>query len=181
MRIKSNCTLNSFLKGSCIKIGRYTGIGDNCELYGNVEIGKYCDVSRNVTFQGTNHVTFKAGIQARFYDDIIDNKLGHTSKGQIKIGNDVWIGAKAIILSGVKIDDGAIVGAGAVVTKDVNAYSISVGNPAVHKKYRFPKNIRNQLLRIKWWNWNEEKIKKNKEFFQMDLTKISNLERIVHD
>jgi acetyltransferase-like isoleucine patch superfamily enzyme len=89
-------------------------------------------------------------------------RMGHPScKGDIRIGNDVWIGAKATIMSGVNIGHGSIVAAGSLVTKDVEPYSIVGGNPAKHLKYRFDKNQIDDLLDIAWWNWNESKIKEN--------------------
>jgi serine acetyltransferase len=87
-------------------------------------------------------------------------EMGHPAcKGDIIIGNDVWIGAKSTIMSGVKIGDGAIVAAGALVTKDVEPYSMVGGNPAKHLKYRFDDEDIQGLLEIKWWDWNEDKIK----------------------
>jgi acetyltransferase-like isoleucine patch superfamily enzyme len=87
------------------------------------------------------------------------------SKGPVIIGNDVWVGAGAIILSGVSIGDGAIVAAGAVVTKDVPAYSIVGGNPARLIRFRFSEDQIAKLLSIGWWNWSEEKIRKNIDAF----------------
>lgn len=88
----------------------------------------------------------------------------------IEIGNDVWIGTNAVILSGVHIGDGAVVGAGAIVTKDVEPYEIVGGVPAKHIRYRFPKEIIDSFLRIKWWDWSLEKIEKNITlFYQPEL------------
>lgn len=83
------------------------------------------------------------------------------SKGATIIGNDVWIGYRAMILSGVVVGDGAIIGAGAVVTKDVPPYAIVAGNPAKVVKYRFDEETREMLLRVKWWDWEIEKIVDN--------------------
>ena len=86
--------------------------------------------------------------------------MGHPScKGDIIVGNDVWIGAKATIMSGVKIGDGAIVGATATVTKDVPPYAIVAGNPAKIIKYRFNEKQIESLLKIAWWDWTEDRIK----------------------
>ena len=96
------------------------------------------------------------------HDEIseIHMNMGHPScKGDIIIENDVWIGAHATIMSGVKISNGAIVGATATVTKDVPPYSIVVGNPAKIVKYRFSKKQIESLLEISWWNWTEDRIK----------------------
>jgi serine acetyltransferase len=86
--------------------------------------------------------------------------MGHPScKGDIIIGNDVWIGAKATIMSGITIGDGAIVAAGSVVVKDVEPYSMVGGNPAKHLKFRFTEKQIDDLLKISWWNWTEDRIK----------------------
>lgn len=88
----------------------------------------------------------------------------------VEIGNDVWIGMNAVILSGVHIGDGAIIGAGAIVTKDVEPYAIVGGVPAKVIRYRFPKEIIDAFLRIKWWDWPLEKIEENMElFYQPEL------------
>ena len=87
-------------------------------------------------------------------------RMGHPScKGDITIGNDVWIGAKATIMSGITIGDGAIIAAGSVVVKDVEPYSMVGGNPAKHLKFRFTEKQIMSLLKISWWNWTEDRIK----------------------
>ena len=86
--------------------------------------------------------------------------MGHpTSKGNINIENDVWIGAYSTIMSGVKIGNGAVIGASSVVTKDIPPYAIVAGNPAKIIKYRFTEEQIVSLLKIEWWNWDEYKIK----------------------
>jgi len=169
---------NSILDGK-IRISKGTNLVKNVEVIGNVHIGKYCAIARNVVFQGRNHYMHKAGIQRRFYREIIGEELGQVSKGPIIVGNDVWIGTRAIILSDVKIGDGAIIGAGAVVTKDVQPYEIVGGVPARHLKWRFPEHIRKQLLEIRWWDWDDEKIKRNRKFFTTDLEKVDDLYALI--
>lgn len=83
------------------------------------------------------------------------------NKGDIIIGNDVWIGYEAVILAGVSIGDGAIIGARAVVTKDVPPYTIVGGVPAKPIKKRFSDETISSLLSIQWWNWSKEKISEN--------------------
>ena len=79
-------------------------------------------------------------------------------KGDIVVGNDVWIGYEAVIFAGVTIGDGAIIGTRAVVTKDVSPYTIVGGVPAKLIRKRFSENVINTLLEIKWWDWSREKI-----------------------
>lgn len=103
------------------------------------------------------------------YGKYHENCLGGTSpirnNPPIIIGNDVWIGANVCILPGVHIGDGAILAAGAVVTKDVEPYEVIGGVPAKHIKYRFDEGKRKKLLEICWWNWDEEQIEENYELF----------------
>ena len=95
------------------------------------------------------------------------------NKGDIVIGNDVWIGYKAIILAGVKIGDGAIIGTRALVTKDVPAYSIVGGVPAKIIRKRFSEDIINELEILKWWDWPKQKIAQNIISIQSgDISKI---------
>ena len=83
------------------------------------------------------------------------------NKGDIVIGNDVWIGFEAMILFGIKIGDGEIIGTRAVVTKDVPPYTIVGGIPAKPIRKRFSDNVISELLKLQWWNWSEDWIKKN--------------------
>jgi len=92
-------------------------------------------------------------------------------KGDIIIGNDVWIGNQTIILPGVCIGDGAVIGAGSVVTKNVEDYEIVAGNPAKHIRYRFSKEQISALKMIQWWNWPIEKIVENSEIIQSNEIK----------
>ena len=80
------------------------------------------------------------------------------NKGNIVVGNDVWIGYEAVILAGVTIGDGAIIGTRAVVTKDVPPYTIVGGVPAKPIRRRFPEETAEKLLELQWWNWSRERI-----------------------
>jgi acetyltransferase-like isoleucine patch superfamily enzyme len=85
--------------------------------------------------------------------------LGGIAKGVVSIGSDVWIGRNVKVLTGVRIGNGAIVGAHSVVTKDVPSYAVVAGNPATVKKMRFPENVITVLLQMEWWNWDDKLIK----------------------
>ncbi|QSW99641.1 CatB-related O-acetyltransferase [Haloterrigena alkaliphila] len=152
-----------------IEIGEWTNINQNTEVVGEVSFGKYCAIARDVLFQQKNHQTSKPAMQMRFYNKVLDSKLEHVSSGPISVGNDVWIGARSIILSGVDIGDGAVIGAGSIVTEDVEPYSVVAGVPAKHIKYRFPQDVRKKLINLSWWEHGEEIIKENRKFFEKDI------------
>jgi virginiamycin A acetyltransferase len=134
-----------------------------------VKLGKYNSIGRECNFfLHANHrpdwVTTSSQLWGPVTHEIaqMHMEMGHPScKGDIIVENDVWIGAKATIMSGVKIGNGSIVGSGSVVTKDVPPYAIVVGNPAIVVKYRFTEEQIQKLLDISWWSWDEEKIRDN--------------------
>lgn len=158
----SSFTLDN-IKHDNIHIGEYTyGMPyvilntNKCHVY----IGKFCSIAEKVTIITANHradwiTTYPFGW---LIDSIPKNPDHPIPKGDIRIGNDVWIGLGAIILPGIAIGDGAIIGAGSVVTKDVDDYEIVAGNPARHIRYRFNEGQIKALKRIQWWNWHIEKI-----------------------
>lgn len=133
----------------------------------SIILGKYNSIGRDCNFfLHANHRPDWISTSSQLWGPVTDEiseihmNMGHPScKGDIIIENDVWIGAHATIMSGVKISNGAIVGATATVTKDVPPYSIVVGNPAKIVKYRFSKKQIESLLEISWWNWTEDRIK----------------------
>jgi acetyltransferase-like isoleucine patch superfamily enzyme len=132
-----------------------------------IHVGKYCSIGRDCNFfLHANHrpdwVTTSSQLLGPVTPEIANMhmEMGHPScKGDITIGNDVWIGAKSTIMSGVKIGHGTVIGSGSVVAKDVPPYAIVVGNPAKVIKYRFDEQQIEDLLSIAWWDWEESKIK----------------------
>lgn len=116
---------------------------------GNLIIGHYCSIANSVKFLIGGGHNFKSLSTYPFKFFFANQRQGEDiSKGDIVIGDDVWIGDRAIVLSGVKIGRGAVIGAGCVVTKDVNPYEIVIGNPMRVLKKRFPDNIIEQLMKM---------------------------------
>ncbi|RWD71652.1 CatB-related O-acetyltransferase [Mesorhizobium sp.] len=122
-----------------------------------VSVGSYCSIAAGVLFIAAGEHPTSLVTTYPFTD--FGRRSDGFGKGPIKVGNDVWIGSRAIILSGVTIGDGAVVGAGSVVTKDVAPYAIVAGNPAKRIRQRFTPDIVDGLLAIKWWDWNDDEIK----------------------
>lgn len=169
-----------------IKTGNYTSLwGPNLDIHSTqkaeVEIGNFCSIARNVSFQSFNH-NFKKPtsyfIGQNFFKEKWENEKVH--KGKIVLQNDVWIGTHSIILGGITIENGAIIAANSVVTKDVPAFAIVAGSPAKIIGYRFEPHIISQFQALAWWNWSDEMIKKNKSFFEQEVTEAS-LNLIIHD
>jgi hypothetical protein len=96
-----------------------------------------------------------------FFEDFQKYKGASTTKGDLVIGNDEWIGMNVMILSGVTVGDGAVIGAGSIVARDVESYSIVAGNLAKLIRKRFNQDIIDKLLKIKWWKWDKSRIEAN--------------------
>lgn len=168
--------VNVSLLGGEIKIGRNVSInGPNTDINckkNSVSIGNFVSIARNVSIQEYNHFMDRCTtyfINEHLFDqDWKEHDID--SAGPITIGNDVWIGAHSVVLSGVTIGDGAVVGANSVVNRDIPPYAIVAGCPAKFIRYRFESEIIDKLLEIQWWNWSRERIIENKELFQGKLT-----------
>ena len=130
-------------------------------------IGKFCMIASDVKFimNGANHLTdsmstYPFAVFGNGWEHAMEGK-SYPQKGNIHIGNDVWIGYNATIMAGVTIGDGAIIATNATLTKDVEPYSIVGGNPAKEIKKRFSEEVITKLLELQWWHWDIEKITKN--------------------
>ena len=173
------CFIRNTVKNPHIVVGDYTYFDDpedseNFErnvLYhypfvgDKLVIGKFCALARGVKFimNGANHKlsgfsTYPFGIFGQGWEAAIPTPADLPSRGDTVVGNDVWIGYDALILPGVKIGNGAIVAARAVVVKDVPAYAVVGGNPAQVLKSRFPPETVAALEQISWWDWPVEKV-----------------------
>jgi len=177
--------LKNFITRPSIQVGDYTYYDDEEDaaefenknvLYHYDFVGdkliivKFCSLAKDSTFMmnGANH-TFKAfstypfAIFKNGWGDGDVMQLRGQARGDTIVGNDVWIGRGATIMPGVNIGDGAIIGAQAVIAKDVAPYAIVVGNPAREVRKRFDENTITTLLEVKWWDWSVEKITRNLE------------------
>jgi acetyltransferase-like isoleucine patch superfamily enzyme len=135
---------------------------------GKLKIGRFCSIAWDVTiFLGGNHRTDWISMYPFPHSTARFSNAGKVKDfftgGDVTIGNDVWIGSNSLILSGVTIADGAVVGAGSVVTGNVGPYEIVAGNPARMVRKRFPDEVIERLLEIRWWDWPVAKIDANLE------------------
>lgn len=175
------CFLKNIIKNPNIIVGDYTYYDDFENVHNfekNVKyhfdfvgdkliIGKFCMIASDVTFimNGANHLSqsissYPFAIFGNGWENAMENN-SYPTKGNTIIGNDVWIGHKATIMPGVNIGDGAIIATNAMVTKDVEPYTIVGGNPAKPIKKRFSDIEIKQLLELQWWHWDIEKITRN--------------------
>lgn len=142
------------------KIGRYSFCGYDCDIY-YATIGNFTSIANGVVIGGARHPMEWAGMSPVFYKgrDSIKKKFSQhelPAPPITVIGSDVWIGRSAIIISGVTVGNGAVIGAGSVVTKDVPPYAVVAGNPAKFIKYRFTSDIIKQLEKSSWWLRNDD-------------------------
>ncbi|MDI1308274.1 MAG: CatB-related O-acetyltransferase [Methylotenera sp.] len=143
--------------GNCYGVPKIKNALPNATL----SIGNYCSIAKNVQiYLGGNHrldwvTTFPF---PAFFQHASHIKDYETTKGDVSVGSDVWLGENSTILSGVTIGHGAVIAAGAIVTKDVSPYEIVGGNPAKHIRWRFDETTRNALLQSTWWDWPEEEL-----------------------
>jgi acetyltransferase-like isoleucine patch superfamily enzyme len=152
------------------KIGDYTYIANNSSI-SMTEIGKFCSIGPNLLCGWGIHPIDGISTSPMFYSTMKQNGMTLSPEDKvaerkpIKIGNDVFIGANVTILDGVTIGDGAVIGAGAVVSKDIPPYAVALGTPIRILHYRFSEEIRNRLLKLKWWNFSRDKLQDVECFF----------------
>lgn len=170
MHTHSELGRRNIIRNSSIGTGSYTGTNT---VIKNSVIGKYCSISWNVSIGGGNHDYKRVSMYTDYWYNRtfgIEKPHDNISSTMTHVGNDVWIGAGANIIGGVTIGDGVVIGAGAVVTESVLPYSIVMGVPAKLYKMRFSDEIIELLEKIKWWDWNENQIKKNIMVLQSEPT-----------
>ena len=165
IRIYDLVTIDKNTKiGSFSYINRATTVFNGTEIGRYCSIGKYCElgvIDHPLNWLSTSPFQYKIEKQFPNYKKFVENfpqlKMKYPKK--TLIGNDVWIGSYVVIKRGLKIGDGAVIGAGAVVVDNVPPYAIVVGVPAKVIKYRFSKKHIDQLLEIKWWDFPIDKLK----------------------
>jgi len=158
---ESPIALGSVRVGKNVRIGKRTYMNSGY-LHSNITIGRFCSIGYNVLVAPPNHPTNWLSTHPFQYNEdygFSDQPRVFYDNDTTVIGNDVWIGANVIILRGVKICDGAVIAAGAVVTKDVEPYAIVGGIPAKVLKHRFPQQVIDRLVSLKWWDKDEESLK----------------------
>lgn len=183
IKVGPRSLINKVLFDGNITIGSNTTVnGPSTEFYAiehPITIGNFCSIARGTAIQEHNHdieciTTYF--IKHRIFDERYG--IDAVSKGSITIGNDVWIGTQTTILTGVTIGDGAVIAANSVVTTDVPAYAIVGGTPAKVIKYRFSEEIIAELLELKWWDWDIDRIKSHKALFYGGLT-LDKLQKVI--
>lgn len=167
-----------------VSLGDYTEVANHCELcdvtmgdysycagYNQIyyaTIGKFCSIASNVRINPGNHPTYTRIAQHHFtyrseqYGFGKDDQefFNWRKSSPVIIGNDVWIGHNATIMPGVRIGNGAVIGTGSIVTKDVEPYSMVVGIPVRKIKMRFSSELTKKIEQSQWWDWDHETITK---------------------
>lgn len=173
--------MRKFPKGN-VKIGKHCWSLPyivNGSPYDTVIIGNYCSFGRNCIIVPNNgHIPeLKQDERLRVSTFPVAALYGGWKKeyslpmkrNHIIIGNDVWVGVNTVILPRVRIGDGSIIGAGAIVSRDVPAFAVAAGVPAKVKRYRYNEEQRAKLLKIAWWNWPDKEIAANRDYFYKDV------------
>ena len=154
-------------------LGDYSYTSGDCDIIYST-IGKFCSIASQVRINPGNHPLWRAALhhftyRSRSYDlhpeddgEFFDWRRAHP----VLLGDDVWIGHGAVLLPGVKIGTGAVVGAGAVVTKDVRPFTIVAGVPAKFIRRRFSPELEEAFMRIRWWDWPHERLAETLEDFR---------------
>lgn len=165
----STCTIRQKCRIHDSEIGKYTYICRNT-LMQNTQIGNFCAISEGCNIGMPSHPIDMVSTSPVFLSGTNYLKknfsvIPYEDCPRTVIGNDVWIGAHVQIKSGIKIGNGAVLAAGAVVTHDVPDYAVVGGVPAKIMKYRFDENTIHRLLALQWWNWSDEVLAKCGESF----------------
>ena len=154
-----------------VVIGRRTKINAASHL-DPCEIGSYCAIGGRLVVRSANHLTQFLGIQEDAQRRVIGGRTVLGERQPVTIGHGVWIGDSVVVCPGVSIGNGAVVGAGAVVTKSVPAFAVVAGNPARFIRWRYPEAVIDQIADLAWWTWDDDRLRRNKDLFELDLTTV---------
>ena len=175
--IHPDCEITDSRFGAYVEIGKgsrvnnsYFGDYSYCDRYAdiaNAQIGKFANIAAFARIGATDHPLHTAACHHFLYrsddywDDVARDEdfFAHRRSRTAHIGHDTWIGAGAMIKPEVKLSDGAVVAAGAVVTKDVDPYTIVAGTPAKPLRLRQPREIADRLIALAWWDWSHEALR----------------------
>lgn len=180
-KISKNANINRYSKIFNSTIDKYSYVGSKSELV-NAIVGKYCSIAEGCNIGLANHTQQFISTSPIFTEkkngtghSWVDKDLLKLENQKVTIGNDVWIGNKATVLSGINIGNGVIIGAGSIVTRDVPDFAVVAGVPARIIKYRFPNDIITKLLEIRWWDLPDNVLINNIKIFQHDNFTIEEL------
>ena len=182
--VPSVCFIKNVITRPNILVGDYTYYDDDdgsenfeqhvthhYEFLGDrLIIGKFCAIAKGIEFimNGANHrmasvTTYPFNILGHGWEKCTPSLADLPLKGDTVVGNDVWIGQNVTVLPGVRIGDGAIIGANSVVARDIPPYTVAAGSPCRVIRHRFDQAFTEYLLALRWWDWDAEKIFRNLE------------------
>ena len=164
------------------KLGRYSYVGKRTSLI-YTEVGAFCSIATDACVGMGEHSISKLSSSPLFTERVNGTGTSWTDKvvfpySLVTVGNDVWIGERALVMGGVTIGDGAVIAAGAVVTKDVPPYAVVGGVPAKVIKYRFSPEVIEALEKLQWWLLPENVLKERIDVFQSDNISIETLKSL---
>lgn len=179
-RLETPCRIEERAQLAHTSMGRHSYCGARSHII-HARIGRFCSIANEVIIGTYLHPTNMVSTFPGFYSAVkhtINFREDTTieEKALTTIGNDVWIGTRAVVLGGVTVGDGAIIAAGAVVAKDVEPYSIVGGVPARTIRKRFQPDTIECLLNLRWWDWDDETIRRHAHLFA-DISEFSALRR----
>jgi len=156
--VYSNCSLSNVMFGSYSYVNEHSAMG-------RVTVGKFSSIGPHFICGYGEHPTNFISTSPVFYSRRAQcgvsfaDKDGFDEQGETSVGNDVWIGARVFVRDGLRIGNGALIAAGAVVTADVPDYAVVGGVPAKLIRYRFPEHVIHELLETQWWDWSEDRLR----------------------
>jgi len=164
-RINKYCSFADYSFVVNSEIGSYSSVGRSTTII-HTKVGKFCSISWNVSIGATRHYLDRLSTHSFYYLKRFkmvkeDTKIVEKTN----IGNDVWIGANAIVMPNLTIGNGAVIGAGSVVTKNVPSYAVVAGVPAKILRYRFETEKIRKIEALNWWDWDRTKLNANINLF----------------